>query len=49
MASISDRIKKFMSSPQGEKARAKAQELARDPNTQAKARGLLSKARGKGR
>lgn len=46
MASLIDRIKRFMRSPQGQKARARAERLARDPRTQAKARGLLARVRG---
>ncbi|WP_169809289.1 hypothetical protein [Actinomadura chibensis] len=46
MASVIDRIKRFLRSPQGQKARARAERLARDPRTQAKARGLLAKVRG---
>ncbi|WP_187438062.1 hypothetical protein [Actinomadura decatromicini] len=46
MASVIDRIKRFMRSPQGQKARARAERLARDPRTQAKARRLLSRYRG---
>lgn len=46
MASIVDRIRRLLRSPQGRKARAKAERLARDPRTQAKARRLLAKVRG---
>ncbi|WP_165975827.1 hypothetical protein [Actinomadura rubrisoli] len=46
MASLIDRIKVFMRGPQGQKARARAERLARDPRTQAKARRLLAKLRG---
>jgi hypothetical protein len=46
VASLIDRIKRFMRSPQGRQARARAERLARDPRTQAKARGLLNRARG---
>lgn len=46
MASIIDRIKKFLRSPQGQKARARAERVARDPRHQAKARRLLAKVRG---
>ncbi|MFG2086984.1 MULTISPECIES: hypothetical protein [unclassified Spirillospora] len=48
MASIVIRIKRFLRSPQGQKARARAQRMARDPRTQAKARRLLGKFRGGG-
>ncbi|GLZ13645.1 hypothetical protein Acsp04_38800 [Actinomadura sp. NBRC 104425] len=43
MASLSDRLKKLANSPQGRKAREKAEQLARDPKTQEKVRGLLKK------
>ncbi|MFC6886714.1 MULTISPECIES: hypothetical protein [Actinomadura] len=46
MASIVDRIKHYLRSPQGQRTRAKAQRLARDPRTQAKARSLLARLRG---
>jgi hypothetical protein len=46
VASIIDRIKKFLHSPQGRNARNRAERLARDPRTQAKARRLLAKVRG---
>ncbi|WP_165495163.1 hypothetical protein [Actinomadura roseirufa] len=46
MASLTDRIQRFLRSPQGRKARARAERYARDPRTQAKARGLLAKLRG---
>jgi hypothetical protein len=48
MASIVDRIKRFMHSPQGRQARSRAERMARDPRTQAKVRGLLSRFRGGG-
>ncbi|MFC9971617.1 hypothetical protein ACFVH6_12055 [Spirillospora sp. NPDC127200] len=40
-----DKIKRFARSPQGQRAGR----IARDPRTQAKARGLLARFRGKGR
>jgi hypothetical protein len=46
MASIVDRIKRLLSSPQSQQARARAERLARDPRTQAKVRGLLARFRG---
>lgn len=46
MASIIDRIKRYLRSPQGRKVRERAERMARDPRTQAKARGLLAKVRG---
>lgn len=41
MASLSDRVRRFINSPQGHQARTRAQRMARDPRTQAKLRGLL--------
>lgn len=49
MASIVDRIKRFLRSPQGQQARARAERMARDPRTQAKMRRLLGRFRGGGR
>ncbi|MEU6034576.1 MULTISPECIES: hypothetical protein [Actinomadura] len=43
MASLSDRLKKLADSPQGRKAKEKAEQLARDPKKQEKVRGLLKK------
>ncbi|WP_168220885.1 hypothetical protein [Actinomadura sp. WMMA1423] len=45
---LMDKIMRFARSPQGRKARARAERLARDPRTQAKVRGLLSRGRGRG-
>ncbi|MES9537030.1 MULTISPECIES: hypothetical protein [unclassified Actinomadura] len=45
---LMDKIMRFARSPQGRKARARAERLARDPRTQAKIRGLLSRGRGGG-
>ncbi|WP_192809574.1 hypothetical protein [Actinomadura rudentiformis] len=47
MASLIAKIKAWMRSPQGQQARARAERMARDPRTKAKARGLLTKFRGK--
>ncbi|WP_169807977.1 hypothetical protein [Actinomadura hibisca] len=44
-----DKIKRFARSPQGQRARARAGQIARDPRNQARARGLLARFRGKGR
>ncbi|MFI0355218.1 hypothetical protein [Actinomadura sp. 9N407] len=44
-----DKIKRFISGPQGQKARARAERLARDPRNQAKVRGLLARFKGGGR
>ncbi|WP_019633577.1 hypothetical protein [Actinomadura atramentaria] len=49
MASLSDRVKKLMDSPQAQKAKARAGEMARDPKNQEKARRLLGKIQGKRR
>ncbi|XRQ06777.1 hypothetical protein ACN3XK_61290 [Actinomadura welshii] len=46
MASIVHRIRRFLRSPQGQKARARAERMARDPRTQAKVRRLLGRGRG---
>ncbi|GAA4105162.1 hypothetical protein GCM10022214_85080 [Actinomadura miaoliensis] len=43
VASLSDRLKKLADSPQGRKAKEKAEQLARDPKKQEKVRGLLKK------
>lgn len=45
MASMIDKLKRWLRSPQGQQARARAERMARDPRTQAKVRGLLSKRR----
>ncbi|WP_433330386.1 hypothetical protein [Spirillospora sp. CA-294931] len=45
MASLVDRIKAFARSPQGRQARARAQQIARDPRNKAKARSLFAKFR----
>ncbi|WP_242908200.1 hypothetical protein [Actinomadura terrae] len=44
---LADRIKRFLNSPQGRKARARAERAARDPRTQAKVRGILARVRGR--
>ena len=46
MASVIDRLKRYLHGPQGQKARARAERLAHDPRTQAKIRRLLAKVRG---
>lgn len=48
MAGIVHRVRRFLRSPQGRQARMRAERLARDPRTQAKARRLLSRFRGGG-
>ncbi|MGK5552989.1 hypothetical protein ACSNOI_15355 [Actinomadura kijaniata] len=45
---LADRIRRFLRSPQGQRARNRAGQIARDPRTQAKARRLLTRFRGKG-
>ncbi|HEY8482623.1 MAG TPA: hypothetical protein VIL71_22610 [Spirillospora sp.] len=49
MAGIADRIRKFLHSPRGRQVRARAERLARDPRTQARARRLVTRFRGGGR
>ncbi|WP_433475211.1 hypothetical protein ACQPZP_42210 [Spirillospora sp. CA-142024] len=49
MASLIDRIKRFAQGPQGQKARARAEQIARDPRNQARIRRLLARVRGGGR
>lgn len=46
---VVNRIKRYLQSPQGQRTKAKAQRMARDPRTQAKARRLLARFRGGGR
>ncbi len=46
MPSVVDRIKRYLSGPQGRKMRARAEHYARDPRTQATARRLLARFRG---
>jgi len=43
VASLSDRLKKLADNPKAAKAKAKAEEMARDPKNQDKVRGLLNK------
>jgi hypothetical protein len=43
MASIIARIKRFAASPQGRQARAKAEQMARDPRNQARLRQLRAR------
>ncbi|GAA3192190.1 hypothetical protein [Actinocorallia longicatena] len=40
MASLIARIRRFINSPQGRQARTRAEQLARDPRTQQRIRGL---------
>ncbi len=44
MASLIDRIRRFMNSPQGRQARMRAEQFARDPRNQAKVRALVQRA-----
>jgi hypothetical protein len=44
-----DKIKHFLRGPQGQKARARAERMARDPRTQQKVRGLMARFKGGGR
>ncbi|WP_165488441.1 hypothetical protein [Actinomadura formosensis] len=48
MPSVVDRIRKYARSSQGRRMRGKAERYARDPRTQTKVRGLLSRLRGGG-
>ncbi|REE97645.1 hypothetical protein [Thermomonospora umbrina] len=41
MASVIYKIKRWLRSPQGTQARARAQRLARDPRTRARVRGMM--------
>ncbi|WP_165950167.1 hypothetical protein [Actinomadura sp. GC306] len=43
-----NKIRRYLQSPSGQRTRMKAQRMARDPRTQAKARRLLSRFRGGG-
>ncbi|MEU5877133.1 hypothetical protein [Spirillospora sp. NPDC047279] len=49
MASLMTRIKLWFRSPQGQQARARAEQLARDPRNKQRARGLMAKFRGGGK
>jgi hypothetical protein len=40
MASLINKLRRFVQSPQGRQARARAERMARDPRTQAKIRNL---------
>ncbi len=42
-----DRIKKFLSSPQGRRLTEQGRRLASDPRNQQRARGLLARFRGR--
>lgn len=46
MASVVNKLRRWLRSPQGQQARARAERLARDPRTQAKARRFLGRFRG---
>jgi hypothetical protein len=45
VASLTDRVARWMNSPQGRKVAAKAQELARDPKNRERLTGLRDKLR----
>jgi hypothetical protein len=51
MATLIDRVRAYLRSPKGrqqvEKAKRKAEELARDPRNQQRVRGLLERFRGR--
>lgn len=46
MASVVDKVRRWLRSPQGRQARAHAERLARDPRTRARLRGLLNRRGG---
>ncbi|MGC5010432.1 hypothetical protein ACLQ2R_06665 [Streptosporangium sp. DT93] len=46
MASMIDRIKNYLRTPQGQRNMEKAKTMARDPRNQQKIRGLLNRFRG---
>lgn len=45
MATLMDRVRAFLRSPQGRQTVEKAKRMARDPHTQAKARRFLDRLR----
>lgn len=45
MATLMDRVRAYLRSPQGRQTMEKAKRMARDPHTQHKARGLLARFR----
>jgi len=48
MASLIDRVRSYLRTPQGQRNMAKAKAMARDPRNQQKLRGLLARLRGGG-
>ncbi|MEV7006546.1 hypothetical protein [Streptosporangium sp. NPDC051022] len=48
MASLMDRIKRYLDSPQGRRNVEKAKEMARDPRNQRKLRDLVNRLRSGG-
>jgi hypothetical protein len=49
MASVISKIQRWLRTPQGRRARAHAERLARDPRNQARLRGLLNRHGGRPR
>ncbi|WP_199565729.1 hypothetical protein [Spongiactinospora rosea] len=49
MASLVDKVRRYLSSPQGRQAVEKAKRMANDPRNRQKARGLLDRWRRRGR
>ncbi|GAA2738428.1 hypothetical protein [Actinocorallia aurantiaca] len=49
MASLIARIKRFLASPQGQQARTRAEQLARDPRNKARIQGVLQRFGGRRR
>jgi hypothetical protein len=45
MASIVNKIRRWLSTPQGRQARSRAEQLARDPRTKARIRSVMQKRR----
>ncbi len=46
MASLMDRVRNYLRTPQGQRHMEKAKTMARDPRNQQKLRGLLARFRG---
>ncbi|POM23833.1 hypothetical protein BTM25_24590 [Actinomadura rubteroloni] len=49
MPSLTERIRRFLNSPQGRQARARVEGVARDPRNRERARGLLARLRSRRR
>lgn len=48
MASMMDKVRQYMRSPQGKQTMEKGKQMARDPRTRRKARDLFDRLRGRG-